>query len=146
MHTSTLRDDANPPDLDRERLILANQWPQLPDQPSDRGSNLADNAPARRRRPRFLSVSAGLYGAGFRRRAGMSYVAGGERRIARREVEDGSSTSPGERGRVRAEDATRNEEWREERARVIWEEGGDCGDGGRGSCAPGTSGGRSARG
>ena len=47
----TLHDDTNPPDLDQERLILADPWPQLPNQPSGHGSNLANNAPARRHAP-----------------------------------------------------------------------------------------------
>ena len=44
--TSALHDDTDPP---RHRLMLATPWPELPDQPSDRGSNLPGDAMARRR-------------------------------------------------------------------------------------------------
>ena len=37
--TSVLDEDTDPLDLDRQRLIFATPWPELPDQPSDRSSN-----------------------------------------------------------------------------------------------------------
>ena len=51
-HTGTVHGsnhDTNQPDHDRERLLSAYPWPQLPNQPSDGGSDLSGDALARRR-------------------------------------------------------------------------------------------------